>query len=89
MLAKKEYHLLLLDHLMPEMDGIETLGHIRSMDKKYEALPCIALTANVMSGARERYMNTGFTDFLEKPIIASKLDEMLLAYLPKELLTIS
>lgn len=89
MLAKKEYHLLLLDHLMPEMDGIETLGHIRSMDKKYEALPCIALTANVMSGARERYMNAGFTDFLEKPIIASKLDEMLLAYLPKELLTIS
>ena len=66
------------------MDGIETLGHIRSMGGKFETLPVIALTANVMTGARERYINAGFTDFLEKPIKPSKLDEMLFAYLPKE-----
>lgn len=69
---------------MPEMDGIETLGHIRSMGGKFETLPVIALTANVMTGARERHINAGFTDFLEKPIKPSKLDEMLFAYLPKE-----
>ena len=69
---------------MPEMDGIETLGHIRSMGGKFETLPVIALTANVMTWARERYINAGFTDFLEKPIKPSKLDEMLFAYLPKE-----
>ena len=84
MITEKDYDLLLLDHLMPEMDGIETLGHIRSMGGKFETLPVIALTANVMTGARERYINAGFTDFLEKPIKPSKLDEMLFAYLPKE-----
>ena len=86
MIAEKNYDLLLLDHLMPEMDGMETLGHIRAMGGRFETLPIIALTANVMSGARERYINAGFTDFLEKPIIASQLDEMLLTYLPEEYL---
>lgn len=86
MLSKQDYDLVLLDHLMPGMDGIETLGHIRNMGGKFESLPVIALTANVMTGARERYINAGFTDFLEKPIIASKLDDMLLTYLPEEYL---
>ena len=83
MIRKNHYDLLLLDHLMPDMDGIETLGHIRGMGGKFETLPVIALTANVMTDARERYINAGFTDFLEKPIIASKLDETLLTYLPQ------
>ncbi|MCH5231969.1 MAG: response regulator, partial [Muribaculaceae bacterium] len=76
--------IIFLDHLMPDMDGIETLSHIRSMGQKYTSLPVIALTANVMSGAKERYLNAGFTDFLEKPINAAKLDEILLNYLPAE-----
>ncbi len=83
-LAQKDFDLIFLDHLMPEMDGIETLTHIREMGEKYKTLPVIALTANVMSGARERYLNAGFTDFLEKPINAARLDEMLLTYLPAE-----
>lgn len=87
MITEKDYDLLLLDHLMPEMDGIETLGHIRNMGGKFETLPVIALTANVMTGARERYINAGFTDFLEKPIVASKLDEALFTYLPPETLS--
>lgn len=86
MISKNHYDLLLLDHLMPDMDGIETLGHIRNMGGKFETLPVIALTANVMTDARERYINAGFTDFLEKPIIASKLEEALLNYLPEECL---
>ena len=71
---------------MPEMDGIETLGHIRGLGGRFETLPVIALTANVMSDARERYINIGFTDFLEKPIIPAKLEEALFAYLPEEYL---
>ena len=83
-LTEKDFDIIFLDHLMPEMDGVETLSHIRSMGEKYASLPVIALTANVMSGAKERYLNAGFTDFLEKPINAAKLDEMLLSYLPAE-----
>ena len=84
LLTEKDFDIIFLDHLMPEMDGIETLSHIRSMGQKYTSLPVIALTANVMSGAKERYLNAGFTDFLEKPINAAKLDEILLNYLPAE-----
>lgn len=83
-LTEKDFDIIFLDHLMPEMDGIETLSHIRNMGEKYASLPVIALTANVMSGAKERYLNAGFTDFLEKPINAAKLDEILLANLPAE-----
>ncbi len=80
------YDLIFLDHLMPEMDGIETIDHIRKMGAEFENLPVIALTANVMSGAKERYMNAGFSDFLEKPIVPKKLEETLRTYLPKNLL---
>ncbi len=85
-IANTHYDLIFLDHLMPEMDGIETIDHIRKMGAEFENLPVIALTANVMSGAKERYMNAGFSDFLEKPIVPEKLEEILRAYLPKNLL---
>lgn len=85
-IADTHYDLIFLDHLMPEMDGIETIDHIRKMGAEFENLPIIALTANVMSGAKERYMNAGFSDFLEKPIVPEKLEETLRTYLPKDLL---
>ncbi len=85
-IADTHYDLIFLDHLMPEMDGIETIDHIRKMGAEFENLPIIALTANVMSGAKERYMNAGFSDFLEKPIVPEKLEETLRTYLPKRLL---
>ncbi len=81
-----DFDLILLDHLMPEMDGIQTLGHIRELGGKWEEIPVIALTANVMSGARESYMIAGFSDFLEKPVNAEKLERMLLTYLPADCL---
>ena len=76
---------------MPGMDGIETLKHIRDMGDKYKTLPIIALTANVMSGARERYLNAGFSDFMDANFPDAKLHtadlkRILLTYLPQKYL---
>ena len=84
MLGAKHYDLVLLDHLMPEMDGIETLGHIRDLGGSYATLPVIALTANVSSDSRRRYMQAGFSDFLEKPLVLSELERVLETYLPQD-----
>ena len=83
-ISQKDYDLIFLDHLMPEMDGIETLKHIRALGSKYKTLPIVALTANVISDAKERYLNAGFSDFMEKPFVASDLKRILLTYLPHE-----
>ena len=84
--AENDYDMILLDHVMPVMDGIETLDRLRRMGGRFSDIPVIALTANVISGARERYLNAGFTDFIEKPIVPSKLEAALIQYLPSELL---
>ena len=84
MIRAKEYDLILLDHLMPEMDGIETLGHIRDMGGRYEKLPVVALTANVSGDSRRRYMQAGFSDFLEKPISVPDLERVLETFLSSE-----
>ena len=86
MLQANHYDLVLLDHLMPVMDGIETLGHIRDLGADYEELPVVALTANVSSDSRQRYKGAGFTDYLEKPIVVSELERVLFTYLPQDLL---
>ncbi len=77
--------LVLLDHLMPEMNGLETLKKIREMGAQFEKLPVVVLTANVVSGAKEQYMNAGFSDYLEKPVSAKLLEDMLRKYLPEGL----
>ena len=89
-LVKKEpFHLIFMDHMMPEMDGIEALHEIQKLiDFPNEKTPVIALTANALSGAREFYLKEGFADFLTKPIDADLLEQMLLSYLPKELVQI-
>lgn len=86
LLSRNDYDLILLDHLMPLMDGIETVERIRRMGGKYDSLPVIALTANVISGSRERYLMAGFTDYLEKPITGTHLEDMIRNHLPEELL---
>lgn len=83
-LCKKEkYDIIFLDHMMPGLDGIETLKIITApeSDSLNKDTPIIALTANAISGAREMYIEAGFTDFLTKPIIIDKLNEMLRKYL--------
>ncbi len=78
----KEYDLILMDHMMPELDGVETLRRIRSdKDNPNSETPAIALTANVVTGAEESYRNEGFAGFLSKPIDAKKLEEKLIGFL--------
>ena len=79
----KDYDLILLDHFMPELDGVETLHHIRRLgSEKYLKLPIVAVTANAIAGAREQLMNEGFDGFLSKPIQTSLLEEILHKFLP-------
>ena len=83
-LVKKEpYHVIFMDHMMPEMDGIETLHEMQKLsDYPNAATPVIVLTANALSGAREGYLKEGFVDFLTKPIDGDLLEETVAKYLP-------
>jgi len=74
-----------MDHMMPEMDGIETLRHLRKEPGPNQDSVVIALTANAVAGCREMYLEHGFNDYFAKPVVAAKLDELILNYLPKEL----
>ena len=86
MLKTQDFDLVFLDHMMPEMDGIETLHVIRE-NKMCEDVPIIMLTANALVGDREKYISEGFDDFLSKPVISEKLDKMILKYLPEKYIT--
>ncbi|MGN0132192.1 MAG: ATP-binding protein [Lachnospiraceae bacterium] len=82
----KRYDMIFLDHMMPEMDGIETLQNMKELvDNPNRGIPVIMLTANAIVGAKEEYMEAGFTDYLTKPIRETELLEMLLKYLPGDL----
>ncbi len=83
--SDKKYDIIFLDHMMPEKDGIETLRELRSRSKDPNLeTPAICLTANAISGAKEKYISAGFDDYLTKPIDFDKLEELLRKYLPEE-----
>jgi CheY-like chemotaxis protein len=75
------YDVILLDHMMPEMDGTECLRILKDQ-KLINKTPVIALTANALSGAKEEYMRLGFDDYLSKPIVPLELENMLKHWLP-------
>lgn len=82
---QKKYDIILLDHMMPEMDGVDTLKIIRNDENNPNNKGIIiALTANAVLGCKEQYLSYGFTDYFAKPIQADKFDELLLKYLPPE-----
>ena len=82
---EKRFDLIFLDHMMPDMDGVETLHVMKEMeDNKCKDVPVIILTANAVTGAKEHYLEEGFDDFLSKPIIPEKLEQMVRDWLPKE-----
>ena len=89
MLRSKDFHIVFMDHMMPEIDGVEATKMIREMkDEYYRKLPIIALTANAINGVREMFINAGMNDFIAKPIELSALDRALKTWLPKELIKI-
>ena len=78
----KKYDIIFMDHMMPEMDGIETFKRIRSQsDGLNKDTPVIILTANAIKGAAEEYQKIGFDDFLAKPIDPDNLERMFMDYL--------
>ncbi len=90
MARNTSYHLIFADHLMPKMSGIQMLHELRSDSKSVnQNTICIILTANAVSGAREMYLNEGFADYLSKPIESEKLEELLVKYLPSDLVLYS
>ena len=87
LVSKKQYDIIFLDHMMPDMDGIETLRRIRDMtDNPNEKTPIIMLTANAIIGAKEEYLRAGFQDYLTKPIREEELQGMLVKFLREELI---
>lgn len=87
LIQKNHYDLIFLDHMMPDMDGVETLRRLKAMSGcPCEDTPVIVLTANAVSGAKETYLSQGFDDFLSKPIVPDKLENMIVKMLPDRLL---
>ena len=92
MVKRRDYDIVFMDHMMPEMDGIEATAIIRAWEKERSvgggnvpsAIPIVALTANAVSGMRELFIEKGFSDFLAKPVDVSKLDEILERWIPRE-----
>ena len=81
-----DFDCVFLDHMMPEMDGVETLHKIRQKPGLYyQSLPVIAFTANAIGGAREMFMAEGFNDFIAKPIELSVLERILRRYIPSQM----
>lgn len=86
MTAKTPYHMIFMDHMMPGMDGVETFHRIREdADNPCSRIPIIALTANVVAGAREMYLQEGFDGYLTKPFEPEEMEKMIMDMLPEEL----
>ncbi len=79
-LRQQKTDVVFLDHMMPEMDGIETFKAIKE-ERLCEGVPIVMLTANAIQGDREKYLEIGFDNFLSKPIIPAELERMLADYL--------
>ncbi len=78
-----KYDVILMDHMMPRMDGIETMKRLKQMSDSPNAdTPVIVLTANAISGVREMYLKEGFVDYMSKPIQGKRLEEKILKCLP-------
>lgn len=84
-IRQKHYDIIFLDHMMPEMDGMETMQRMKEMeDNLCKDTPVIMLTANAIMGAKEQYLAAGFDDFLAKPIDQTKLERLMMHWMPQE-----
>ena len=83
LIKQNDYMLILLDHMMPKLDGIETLTALKEGRLLKEGTKVIALSANAITGAREEYLAAGFDDYISKPIDIDELEKVLSRYLPE------
>ena len=81
----KRFDMVFMDHMMPDMDGVETMQRMRKL-AGYDEVPIFVLTANAVTGAKEQYLDAGFDGFISKPIVSDKLEQALRETLPLELL---
>lgn len=84
-IKKTHYDLIFMDHMMPQMDGVETTKLIRKFHHEYDNVPIVALTANVMEESKSMFLVEGMNDFLAKPIEFSAMIEVVKRLLPEEL----
>lgn len=85
LVKQKAYDIIFMDHMMPDMDGIETLDKLNSLpENRSTDAVVIALTANAIAGAREVYLTAGFDGYMTKPIVPKLLEQMIMEQLPKE-----
>ena len=82
----KKYHLIFLDYMMPEMDGMETFHKLREEENGQE-VPIIAITADVSTGIRQKFLSEGFADYLSTPVMWDRLEEILLQFIPANLIS--
>ncbi|MDY4428337.1 MAG: ATP-binding protein [Lachnospiraceae bacterium] len=88
-IEKMHVDIVFLDYMMPEMNGIDTIYAMRALElTNAKTVPVVALTANVVSGAKEMFMDAGFSDYISKPIDVNKLEQTLKTLLPREQLRI-
>ena len=88
-IEKMHVDIIFLDYMMPEMNGIDTLYAIRELESENaKTVPVVALTANVISGAKEMFLEAGFCEYISKPIDVSKLEKTLKTFLPREQLRV-
>lgn len=82
MIRRNKYDIVFMDHMMPNMDGIETFRKMKEMEgNQSKDAPVIMLTANAVGGAKELYLSEGFDDFIAKPIVPEELEKMIRKYL--------
>ena len=85
MIKENDYDLVLMDHMMPEMDGIDVTKAIREMpEEKYKNIAIVALTANVVGDVRDMFIESGMNDFLAKPLDIKEIERVLREWIPKE-----
>jgi len=83
-MREEEFDIVFMDHMMPEMDGVETTARIRELGGRNAKIPIIALTANAISGMKEFFLENQMSDYLSKPLDIGKLNAALLHWLPVE-----